>query len=130
LGRATPGPNGRGVRPTYQIEVGGPTNRFANEDPARPELIQPQSAVHSPGNGNESEKGFSAMQERVKVFTYISGTGSTVIGSALEDQLNRWMETTEGEIVTIVQSESERHNVGQHVTVCVWYIPYPKTSDV
>jgi hypothetical protein len=63
------------------------------------------------------------MRERVKVFTFISGTGATVIESPLEDHINRWLEGVEGEITRITQSESERHNAGQHVTICVWYIP-------
>jgi adenylylsulfate kinase-like enzyme len=63
------------------------------------------------------------MRERVKVFTYISGTGATVIESALEEQLNRWLEAVDGDVVRVTQSESERLKVGQHVTVCVWYVP-------
>lgn len=66
------------------------------------------------------------MHERVKVFTYISGTGATVIESPFEDQLNRWLESVDGEIVKITQSESERHNSGHHVTLCVWYRPHPR----
>ncbi|MDP1797257.1 MAG: hypothetical protein Q8K78_07235 [Planctomycetaceae bacterium] len=68
--------------------------------------------------------------ERVKVFTYISGTGATVIESALEEQLNRWLETIEEEIVRVTQSESERHNLGQHVTVCIWYVPHDHVIEV
>jgi hypothetical protein len=63
------------------------------------------------------------MRERVKVFTYISGTGATVIESALEDQLNRWMESVDGEVIDVTQSESERPGIGHHVTVCIWYLP-------
>lgn len=63
------------------------------------------------------------MPPRVKVFTYISGSGSTVIESTLEDQLNAWLQTNPGEIFEITQSESERPGVGHHVTVCVWYLP-------
>ena len=70
------------------------------------------------------------MQERVKVFTFLSGSGSTVIESPLEDQLNRWLESVPGEIAKITQSESERPNIGQHVTVCVWYIPKPSTVEM
>jgi hypothetical protein len=70
------------------------------------------------------------MHERVKVFTYISGTGATVIGSALEDQLNRWLESVDGEVLRITQSESERYNGGQHVTVCVWYVPHGSSINV
>lgn len=63
------------------------------------------------------------MKQRVKVFTFLSGTGSTVIEPALQDHINEWMAATEGEIVSITQSESNRQGVGQHVTVCVWYDP-------
>lgn len=63
------------------------------------------------------------MKERVKVFTFLSGTGSTVIEPALQDHINEWLEVTHGEIVSITQSESTRQGVGQHVTVCVWYVP-------
>lgn len=63
------------------------------------------------------------MREPVKVFTFPSGTGATVIESPLEDQLNQWLESLPGEVVRITQSESERQNVGQHVTICLWYIP-------
>lgn len=63
------------------------------------------------------------MCERVRVFTYISGTGSTVIETTLEDQINRWLESVDGEIVKVTQSESERPKVGHHITVCIWYRP-------
>jgi hypothetical protein len=63
------------------------------------------------------------MRTQVKVFTYLSGAGSTVIESTLEDHLNEWLAATDGEILEITQSESERPGVGHHVTVCVWYRP-------
>jgi hypothetical protein len=63
------------------------------------------------------------MRERVKIFTYLSGSGATVIESPLEDQINRWLDAIDGEIVQVTQSESERLNVGQHLTICVWYRP-------
>lgn len=69
------------------------------------------------------------MRERIKVFTFLSGTGATVIESPLEDQVNRWLESIDGEIVNVTQSESERPHVGQHVTVCVWYIPKLKAVE-
>jgi hypothetical protein len=75
------------------------------------------------GNNRSHDQGDVVMRERVKVFTFISGTGATVIESPLEEQLNRWLENFDGEIIRITQSESERHNVGQHVTICVWYVP-------
>lgn len=62
------------------------------------------------------------MQERVKVFTYSSGTGSTLIESTLEEHLNEWLQKSRGRITAITQSESERSGMA-HVTVCVWYVP-------
>lgn len=63
------------------------------------------------------------MKARVKVFTYISGTGSTVIETSLEDHINEFLEQNNGELLEITQSESERAGGGHHVTVCVWYFP-------
>ncbi len=63
------------------------------------------------------------MNERVKVFTFVSGHGETLIESPLEDHINEWLAKAKGEMVQITQSESERPGVGHHVTVCVWYIP-------
>ena len=63
------------------------------------------------------------MRERAKVFTYISGTGATVIETSLEDHLNQWLSSIDGEIREISQSESTRDGNGHHVTVCIWYIP-------
>ena len=61
------------------------------------------------------------MQERVKVFTFVSGHGTTLLEPPVEDQINQWLATTGGELVKIAQSESERPGVGHHVTVTVWY---------
>ena len=63
------------------------------------------------------------MQERVRVFTYTSGTGSTVIQTTLEDHINEWLASARGRLVRVTQSESERPKAGPHVTVCVWYVP-------
>lgn len=63
------------------------------------------------------------MRERVKVFTYISGHGATLLEPPLEDHINQWLATLKGSVVRIGQSESERAGVGQHITVCVWYVP-------
>jgi hypothetical protein len=63
------------------------------------------------------------MQERVKVFTYVSGAGATLIESTLEDHVNEWLTKTGGNLVRVTQSESERPGGAAHVTVCVWYIP-------
>ena len=63
------------------------------------------------------------MRERVKVFTYTSGTGSTLIQPTLEDHMNEWLSTANGRIVQVSQSESERPKAGPHVTLCIWYVP-------
>jgi len=69
------------------------------------------------------------MKERVKLFTHISGQGSTAADTELEGIINEWLETTEGKIATITQSESARDSQGQHITVCVWYRPDEATSN-
>ena len=63
------------------------------------------------------------MRERVKVFTFVSGQGETVLGSAQEDHINQWLEAVEGKLMQTSQSESERPGVGHHVTISVWYLP-------
>lgn len=62
------------------------------------------------------------MKERVKVFTYASGTGATVIETALEDHINEFLKNVDGRLVNVTQSESERQGTA-HVTLCVWYVP-------
>ena len=62
------------------------------------------------------------MKERVKVFTFSSGTGATVIESKLEDQINDFLAHTPGTFLRATQSESERQGMA-HVTVCIWYLP-------
>ena len=39
-----------------------------------------------------------AMKERVKVFTYASGEGSTVLESGLEDHINDWLRQVDGRL--------------------------------
>lgn len=63
------------------------------------------------------------MKERVKVFTHVSGEGTTLIEPELEDHINEWLERTSGKVLQISQSESDRPGAAQHVTVCVWYLP-------
>jgi hypothetical protein len=70
------------------------------------------------------------MIERVKVFTHLTGHGATVIDPPLEENINRWLETTHGRLVRISQSESERPGVGHHVTICVWYVPGDVEPDL
>jgi hypothetical protein len=62
------------------------------------------------------------VNERVKIFMYASGTGSTVIETRLEDEINDWLSTRPGEIVRVTQSESERQRTA-HITISVWYRP-------
>jgi hypothetical protein len=63
------------------------------------------------------------MQERVKVFTHVSGHGATLIESPLEDAINQWLGAAKGRLTHVTQSESERSGVGHHVIVCIWYVP-------
>lgn len=63
------------------------------------------------------------MQERVKVFTFVSGHGETLVEPPHEDHINQWLAQVNGRISHISQSESERTGMGQHVTICVWYLP-------
>ena len=62
------------------------------------------------------------MRERVKIFTYVSGTGPTVIETSLEDHINEWLASVNGKLLNVSQSESERQGMA-HVTVCLWYLP-------
>ena len=63
------------------------------------------------------------MQERVKVFTFNSGHGETLIDPPHEDRMNQWLSQVKGRVSHVSQSESERTGTGQHVTVCIWYVP-------
>lgn len=65
------------------------------------------------------------MRERVKVFTFVSGHGETLIDPPLEEHINLWLASVEGELVSVTQSESQRPGTGHHVTVCLWYLPPP-----
>ena len=63
------------------------------------------------------------MNERVKVFTFVSGHGETVIEPRHEDHINQWLASVKAKLVNVSQSESSRSGVGHHVTVCIWYVP-------
>jgi hypothetical protein len=63
------------------------------------------------------------MRERVKVFTCVTGHGTTIIESPLEDHINQWLTSINGRVLRVSQSESERTGSGHHITVCVWYEP-------
>jgi hypothetical protein len=74
------------------------------------------------------QEGFELMRERIKIFTFVSGHGETLVDPPHEDRINQWLDAIEGEIIDVTQSESEQRNGGQHVTVCVWYLPTGSTS--
>jgi hypothetical protein len=62
------------------------------------------------------------MKCQVRIFTYSSGTGSTIIESTLEDRINEWLRHYPGKILFVTQSESERGHTA-HTTVSIWYEP-------
>jgi hypothetical protein len=62
------------------------------------------------------------MKERLKIFTFLSGHGETLVEPPHEDHINQWLASTPGQIVEITQSESPRAGQGHHVTICVWYL--------
>jgi hypothetical protein len=68
------------------------------------------------------------MQERVKVFNFVSGHGETMIEPRHEDQINQWLASMRGRLCRISQSESARGGGGHHVTVCLWYVPEVESS--
>jgi hypothetical protein len=63
------------------------------------------------------------MRERVKIITFASGHGETVVGTPNEEHVNQWLAATPGELVSVTQSESYRPGGSHHVTVCLWYLP-------
>jgi hypothetical protein len=63
------------------------------------------------------------MKERVKIFTFLTGHGETLLEPKHEEHINQWLAALDGQVTHICQSESTRQGVGHHVTVCVWYIP-------
>jgi hypothetical protein len=63
------------------------------------------------------------MKEQVKVFTFLSGHGETVVQPPHEDHINQWLATARGRLVHVSQSESEHSGTGHHITVCVWFLP-------
>jgi hypothetical protein len=62
------------------------------------------------------------MRERLKIFTFLSGHGETVVQPAHEGHINQWLEATKGTLLDVTQSESERPGMGPHVTLCIWYV--------
>lgn len=63
------------------------------------------------------------MHERMKMFTFLSGHGETLVEPPHEGHINQWLAEVEGEIIEITQSESAGANGDHHVTICVWYLP-------
>jgi hypothetical protein len=63
------------------------------------------------------------MGERVKVFTFVTGHGATLLEPPIEDQINQWLAGAGGRLLHVSQSESSRDADGHHVTLCVWYSP-------
>jgi hypothetical protein len=59
------------------------------------------------------------MKERVKIFTFVSGHGETLVESPHQEHINQWLGNTGGRIIRVTQSESERPGGGHHVTICV-----------
>jgi hypothetical protein len=70
------------------------------------------------------------MQERLKVFTFVSGHAETMVEPSQAGHINEWLASTHGRLVRVTQSESERPKVGQHVTICLWYIPEESSTFV
>ena len=68
------------------------------------------------------------MNERVKIFTHITSTTSSAAATSLEEHVNDWLRTTNGRMLNVSQSESERKGIGHHVTICVWYEPADTSS--
>lgn len=44
------------------------------------------------------------MRERVKVFTFVSGHGETVVEPPHEDHINKWLASVHGRVISISQS--------------------------
>ena len=52
------------------------------------------------------------MQERVKVFTFVSGHGETVVEPPHEEHINQWLATVRGRLVQVSQSEGSGRERG------------------
>jgi hypothetical protein len=71
------------------------------------------------------------MQERVKIFTFVSGHGETMVEPRHEDHINEWLAATHGRLLRVTQSESERAKAGgHHVTISLWYVPEAVSETV
>lgn len=66
------------------------------------------------------------MNERLKVFTFVSGHGETMVEPRHEEHINQWLAANKGKLLYVTQSESVRPSAGgHHVTLCLWYVPEP-----
>jgi hypothetical protein len=63
------------------------------------------------------------MHERLKIFSFLSGHGETIVQPPHESHINEWLSRTQGKLLSVSQSESEHAGTGHHVTVCIWYLP-------
>lgn len=61
------------------------------------------------------------MSTRIKIFTFVTGHGETLVEPPHEDRINEWLQAVNGEMIQVTQSESERPGTGHHVTMCIWY---------
>ncbi len=66
---------------------------------------------------------------KVKVFTFVTGHGETLIDPPLEQHINDWLAQVKGELIHVSQSESPRSGGGHHVTLCIWYLPQEVASS-
>jgi hypothetical protein len=64
-----------------------------------------------------------AMSPRLKIFSFVSGHGETIVQPPHEDHINSWLSEMRGQLLHVSQSESEHGCTGHHVTLCVWYLP-------
>ena len=63
------------------------------------------------------------MEARLKLFTFVSGHGETLVDPPTEDHINEWLATSKGKVVSVTKSESQRPGGGHHITVGIWYLP-------
>jgi hypothetical protein len=64
------------------------------------------------------------MSERVKIFTFVTGHGETLVEPPHQEHINQWLASAKGRVTHVTQSESDRPaGAGHHVTICVWYQP-------
>jgi hypothetical protein len=69
------------------------------------------------------------MNERVKIFTFLTGHGETIVQPEQEHHINQWLADTPGTLLDVTQSESVRPGTGHHVTLCIWYVGEEKEQE-